>query len=63
MPIPATQQIRELENGSRIPIIATTAYCLEGDKEKFLKCGMDDYISKPVDMDTLLKTIKKWLDI
>jgi PAS domain S-box-containing protein len=46
----ATRHIREKAQ-ERIPIIALTAYAIKGDKEKFLKKGMDDYISKPIDLD------------
>lgn len=44
---------------SNIPIIATTAYALGGDKEKFLQAGCDDYLSKPIRKDDLLAMIKK----
>jgi PAS domain S-box-containing protein len=40
-----------------IPIIAITAYALRGDRERFLDDGFTDYISKPIDIDTLLKTM------
>lgn len=58
----ATKLIREGEKGSssHIPIIAVTAYALKGDKEKFLKAGMDDYISKPIDINILYKTLEKY---
>ena len=58
--IDATRVIRESEkkSGKHIPIIALTAYALKGDREKFLKIGMDDYLSKPVIMDDLYKAIE-----
>lgn len=58
--IDATKKIREKEgDGNHIPIIALTAYALKGDKEKFLSNGMDEYVSKPVIMEELLKVIHR----
>jgi CheY-like chemotaxis protein/HPt (histidine-containing phosphotransfer) domain-containing protein len=44
-----------------IPIIAMTAHAMQGDKEKCLQAGMNDYVSKPVNPKTLSDTLKKWL--
>ena len=67
----ATRRIRELEkerrkvdgsgNLERIPIIATTANALKGDREKCLASGMDDYISKPLRRKLPMTTVEKWL--
>lgn len=43
------------------PIIAVTALAINGDKEKMLMHGFNDYISKPIDMDILEETIKKYI--
>ncbi|MDF2605958.1 MAG: arcB1 [Bacillales bacterium] len=58
--IEATKQIRDSgEKGQRIPIIALTAYALLGDREKFLDNSMNEYITKPIEMDEMFRIIKK----
>lgn len=58
----ATKQYRESESDDiHIPIVAVTANAMDGDEEKCLACGMDDYISKPVNPALLKKKITKWL--
>jgi len=44
---------------SEIPIIALTAYAMHGDKEKFIRAGMNDYATKPVDISKLLEKINQ----
>lgn len=58
----ATKFIRTKEQqlGGHTPIIALTACSLEGDKEKFLQAGMDDYLSKPFSTLELLGVLKKY---
>ncbi len=47
---------------NHIPIIAVTAYAMEDDKRKILNAGMDEYISKPVSKEILLKKINSFLN-
>lgn len=57
----ATKAIRKLENGKRTPIIALTAGTVQGEREKCLQIGMDDYLSKPILPNLLETIIDKWL--
>ncbi len=53
---------REQQNvGRHLPIIAMTANAMEGDREKCLQMGMDDYIAKPVKVDSLQSVLSQWV--
>jgi len=62
----ATKIIRSPESkvtNKDIPIIALTAHAIEGDRERFIKAGMDDYISKPVTLKAVEELLDKWNNI
>jgi hypothetical protein len=58
----ATRELRLLEGtGRRVPVIAMTANALGSDRQQCLDAGMDDYISKPVNIDQLGLVLDRWL--
>lgn len=57
--IEAAQKIRTQWPERRMKIIAVTAYALEGDKDRCLSAGMDDYLSKPIQLEELRKKLIK----
>jgi signal transduction histidine kinase/CheY-like chemotaxis protein len=61
--IEATRLIRDWEekNKNPVPIVALTANAIQGDKEKCLEGGMDDYITKPINKDLFFEIIEKQL--
>jgi signal transduction histidine kinase/DNA-binding response OmpR family regulator/HPt (histidine-containing phosphotransfer) domain-containing protein len=59
----ATAEIRRREHasGRHIAVVALTASAMQGDREKCLAAGMDDYLAKPFTQDTLRATLERWL--
>ncbi len=60
----ATRKIREMERSGTIdpvPVVAMTANAMQGDRERCLEAGMDDYLPKPIDLGTLRVTLGRWL--
>lgn len=60
--VEATQEIRKVyPEYQSIPIVALTANALAGNKAEFKDAGMNDFVAKPIELDTILTVLKKWL--
>ncbi len=60
----ATRQIRDMQSSvidHDVPVIAMTANAMQGDRERCIAAGMNDYISKPVDPSRLRRLLERWL--
>lgn len=60
----ATREIRNTNNiniNHSIPVVAMTANALQGDREKCLEAGMNDYISKPINAKALGESLERWI--
>lgn len=60
----ATQAIRQLESSSnqRVPVVALTAQAMEDDRARCMAADMDDFVSKPLSIETLKKTVARWVN-
>jgi signal transduction histidine kinase/CheY-like chemotaxis protein/PAS domain-containing protein/HPt (histidine-containing phosphotransfer) domain-containing protein len=57
----ATRAIRECaQTGRRVPVIAMTASAIAGERERCLQAGMDDFLTKPIDVALLASTLQRW---
>ena len=57
----ATRRIKSDAASKKIPVIGLSAHAMDGDREKALASGCDEYLTKPIDEDLLVKTLNKFL--
>jgi signal transduction histidine kinase/CheY-like chemotaxis protein len=61
--VETVKAIRAQERLRSLPVIAMTAHAMLGDRERFLDCGMSDYVAKPIEEDQLLGVLARWIDV
>ena len=57
----ATRELRKDPRFRSLPVIALTAKAMKGERERCLEAGANDYLTKPIDTDKLLRTLQAWL--
>jgi CheY-like chemotaxis protein len=53
------QRVRDQPQFAALPILAVTAYAMQGDKERILNCGFDGYVSKPINSEQLFRELDR----
>jgi diguanylate cyclase (GGDEF)-like protein len=56
-----TRTIRQDPRLAHLPVVAMTAHALNGDRERCLAAGANDYVSKPIDQTQFVRTVRRWL--
>jgi two-component system sensor histidine kinase/response regulator len=59
----ATQLIRKYPQNNELPVIAMTAYAISDVREKCFAAGMNDYVTKPINMEQFFVTLEKWIKL
>ena len=61
----ATRRLREQEaaRGAHVPVVALTANVMQGDRDRCLAAGMDDYLGKPYTGDEMIQVLRRWLPL
>jgi signal transduction histidine kinase/CheY-like chemotaxis protein len=57
----ATREIRKMNQFQDLPIVAMTAHAMTGDRDLSIAAGMNDHVTKPIDVPELFKTLARWL--
>ncbi len=57
----ATRQLRKIPQYSALPVVAMTAHAMQGAKEECLAAGMNDYVSKPIDVEQLVEVVSRYI--
>jgi two-component system, cell cycle response regulator DivK len=58
-----TAEFRKLPQLDQVPIVALTANVMKGDKERSIQAGCDGYLQKPIDIDTLVVQVERFLNM